>query len=388
MTCASRAVSVGVLIVCALGLARGSNAATITVNPPDAYGRIFVDVVGDILLEDDKTFQAKIGRPVDPEKVIITLVGDGGDALTAGAIGDIIRLTGMNTFVPVGQRCASACAFIWLAGAERFISSNAYVGFHGIYDPRTGQQPAMPNILMATYLGYLGFGYGAVVWMLSPRPLAIHWLTAETAKQYGIYTQSLNPPRTIPLAQPAGPPQAPLPSNPPHPDQELKRDLYLGCTPVVIGDEPDPVTDIFVWLTVWSQGDKPQISYFDAWHHTATGNTYKRSEQYEYVNRHYEISNVHEQEWIWDGRLARDRNIYMIGQLALAANGIYTYKERIFHGDPGPKSRSEEVTNSVCKQIRAIPNWSNEARRGGNVQGAPEANYVDPQTIPYIIMPR
>ena len=231
MTCASRAVSVGVLIVCALGLARGSNAATITVNPPDAYGRIFVDVVGDIVLEDDKTFQAKVGRPVDPEKVIITLVGDGGDALTAGAIGDIIRLTGMNTFVPVGQRCASACAFIWLAGAERFISSNAYVGFHGIYDPHTGQQPAMPNVLMATYLGYLGFSYGAVVWMLSPRQLAIHWLTAETAKQYGIYTQSLRPPRTIPLAQPAGPPpQAPLPSNPPHQDQELNRDLYLGCT--------------------------------------------------------------------------------------------------------------------------------------------------------------
>jgi len=49
MTCASRAVSVGVLILCTLGLARGSNAATITVNPPDAYGRIFVDVVGEIL---------------------------------------------------------------------------------------------------------------------------------------------------------------------------------------------------------------------------------------------------------------------------------------------------------------------------------------------------
>ena len=133
-----------------------------------------------------KHFKQRLEGPSTQKKVIITLVGDGGDALTAGAIGDIIRLTGMNTFVPVGQRCASACAFIWLAGAERFISSNAYVGFHGIYDPRTGQQPAMPNVLMATYLGYLGFSYGAVVWMLSPRPLAIHWLTAETAKQYGI----------------------------------------------------------------------------------------------------------------------------------------------------------------------------------------------------------
>jgi hypothetical protein len=30
----------------------------------------------------------------------------------------------------------------------------------------------------------------------------------------------------------------------------------------------------------------------------------------------------------------------------------------------------------------------NTTNQCGNVQGAPEANYVDPQTIPYIIMPR
>ena len=33
-------------------------------------------------------------------------------------------------------------------------------------------------------------------------------------------------------------------------------------------------------------------------------------------------------------------------------------------------------------------NPANSNNQGGNVQGAPEANYVDPQTIPYIIMPR
>jgi hypothetical protein len=33
-------------------------------------------------------------------------------------------------------------------------------------------------------------------------------------------------------------------------------------------------------------------------------------------------------------------------------------------------------------------NPANNNNQGGNVQGAPEANYVDPQTIPYIIMPR
>jgi hypothetical protein len=57
----------------------------------------------------------------------------------------------------------------------------------------------LPNVLLATYLGYLGFSYEAVLWMLSPRPLGAHWLTAETAKQYGIFSQTLDPPRTVAL---------------------------------------------------------------------------------------------------------------------------------------------------------------------------------------------
>ena len=115
--------------------AQGSDAATITVNPPDIYGRTFVDVTGDLEAGDDKTFVAKVGRPAEPEKVIVTLMSNGGQFLPAIVIGDFIRLTGMATYVPADKTCASACAFVWLAGAQRMVGggTKAHIGFHGVY---------------------------------------------------------------------------------------------------------------------------------------------------------------------------------------------------------------------------------------------------------------
>jgi hypothetical protein len=171
-------------IVAAIGIglvAGPAEAAEITVNNPDQDGRVFVDVVGDIEVGDDKTFRAKVGVLADPEKVVVTLTSDGGHFLTAFLVGDHIRLTGMTTFVPAGKTCASACAFVWLAGRPRTSGGGARIGFHGVYDARTGQQLGMPNALLGTYLGYLGFSYDAVIWMVSAQPGAMHWLTAETA---------------------------------------------------------------------------------------------------------------------------------------------------------------------------------------------------------------
>ena len=93
--------------------------------------------------------------------------------------------------------------------------------------------------------------------------------------------------------------------------------LYLKCTPTVIASEPDPITSISVGLI--RQGS--QISSFDAWHHSAKGNIYKRSEQY--VDRHFQIPNVQEPHWLWEGRWNKDLNVYMIGQLAALARVLY-----------------------------------------------------------------
>jgi hypothetical protein len=49
--------------------------------------------------------------------------------LVAGLrIGEAIRRMGFSTIVPDGRHCASACAFAWLGGIERFIGTDARIG--------------------------------------------------------------------------------------------------------------------------------------------------------------------------------------------------------------------------------------------------------------------
>lgn len=87
---------------------------------------------------------------------------------------------------------------------ESVAGTNAHIGFHGAYNPNSGV-PGKFNIITATYLGYLGFSYEAVAWMLTPPPMAMYMLTGETAKQYGVPFETLDPPRA-PSASYAHPP--------------------------------------------------------------------------------------------------------------------------------------------------------------------------------------
>jgi hypothetical protein len=65
-------------------LAQGSVAATITVHDADPNGRVFVDVVGRINLDDADIFETKTANF---RRVIVTLVSPGGNPLSAIRIG-------------------------------------------------------------------------------------------------------------------------------------------------------------------------------------------------------------------------------------------------------------------------------------------------------------
>ena len=186
-----------VALLIGLYVTSAAQGATITVHPEDNYGRIFVDIAGDITLADIKTFSDNVAR-MPSEKVYVSLSSEGGSAIAA-EIGNYIRLSGMKTLVPENKRCVSICAIIWLGARERYVGAdNAAIGFHGAYDINTGQ-PGSTNVLIATYLGYLGFSYSAVDWILGAPPLAIRWLTPETSKQYSIYYSELTPKRSVPF---------------------------------------------------------------------------------------------------------------------------------------------------------------------------------------------
>jgi uncharacterized protein YraI len=189
-------------------LAQGSMAATITVHDADPNGRVFVDVVGRINLDDADIFETKTANF---RRVIVTLVSPGGNPLSAIRIGETIRKNAMTTFVPGDRECASACALIWLAGKPRTIGINqqiGQIGFHAAYDVTTGQEKGAANAVIGAYLNNLGLGYKAIFDMTERGPTEkMRYLTADLAKEWGVTWEVLQPPRTIP--------------NPPQPELQI-----------------------------------------------------------------------------------------------------------------------------------------------------------------------
>src|SRR5262249_47448564 len=171
-----------------------AQAAEISVAGPDQNGMTIVAIAGQINAGDENVFSSKV-KGLDPEKTAVALASEGGAFRPALVIANYIRLTGMSTLVPADRTCASSCAYIWLAGRVRMLDTNARVGFHGIFDERSGVPASHGNALLGTLLGHLGFGYDMVDWVVSAPAGTMHWLTPETAKRYGIDYQVLTPER-------------------------------------------------------------------------------------------------------------------------------------------------------------------------------------------------
>jgi hypothetical protein len=88
-----RGLQVAFFAACGLFAAQQSEAATITINVPDASGRTFVDVVGEILPNDDKAFQQTTQQRTEyyAKKRHCHLVHPGGNAFAAMKIGELIN---------------------------------------------------------------------------------------------------------------------------------------------------------------------------------------------------------------------------------------------------------------------------------------------------------
>ena len=90
------------------------HSATITVNAPDAYGRTFVDVIDEITANDDAAFDKKVTvLHAQADKVIVTLSGPGGVALTAMKIGELIYIKRMGDVCAKRHPCAQAVAALF-----------------------------------------------------------------------------------------------------------------------------------------------------------------------------------------------------------------------------------------------------------------------------------
>ena len=148
-----------------------------------------VVVTDEIMPGDDDRFHAAVAEATaNGENALIVLASPGG-ALGAGMhMGLIIAESGLPTFVPEGEVCASACALAWLAGEPRMMTTASEIGFHQPYDEREGRMvPSIEaNAVVGHYIATIGMGPQIVSFAVSAPPDRMAWLELAYAAEIGL----------------------------------------------------------------------------------------------------------------------------------------------------------------------------------------------------------
>jgi hypothetical protein len=163
-----------------------ANAAEITVSKIK-NGQYAVLIEGDIEIGDDQKFN-RLTSKIPPGGAMVGLISDGGSLPAGLNIGLTIRNKRFETLVLEKTKCLSVCAFVWLAGVERFVTSESYVGFHGVYRMENDQATVSGagNAVAGAYLARLGFSYDAIYMLTKTKPDDMLWMTGELAQKLGI----------------------------------------------------------------------------------------------------------------------------------------------------------------------------------------------------------
>ena len=182
---------IAVFVAALCATVSATKAATISVKTPNGSEGALVLIDGELLLNDYEQFRNKVSTI---SKAIVVFQSDGGIAIAGIEIGKLIRLRNFSTIVPRGKRCASACAIAWLGGTQRYMGTNAQIGFHAAYDPETGHENGAVNALVGAYLSQIGLPDLAVLYITKAAPTSMTWLSLADAKKVGIDVLMLKEP--------------------------------------------------------------------------------------------------------------------------------------------------------------------------------------------------
>ena len=170
---------------------------------PDRPAIIFIQGAFQVdgFLNDTNTFSIISAR--QKHDAMIFLDSPGGKIATAIWIGQRIREHGFKTAVGDGALCSSACALIWMAGAERYLGAKAHLGFHSTRstwnksDPNYNRPYELGNDIVTKYLQKLGVKEQESALLLAAPPNSMMWVTIESLAMYGIAASYLRSPPQI-----------------------------------------------------------------------------------------------------------------------------------------------------------------------------------------------
>lgn len=162
-----------------------ANAADI--NIIDRSSIIVATVDGEINSGDYEQLKQKLSPYMTAKHIIVFISGPGGDLLESMNIGGFIRENKIKT-VAYGK-CASACAYIWLAGTKLGIEPSTNLGFHAAYSlDKRGRVLAdgQGNALLGGYLAMLGYDFTLIAYVTQVEGDSIVWMTAKKARELGL----------------------------------------------------------------------------------------------------------------------------------------------------------------------------------------------------------
>ena len=163
-------------------LAWSARAAEITYDKPYPTAG-YISIKGDIEDFDRQKFSALLAE--HPDTRMVVLESPGGRLGPALEIGAIIRQTRMWT-AALGE-CASACAYIWMAGKPLVVSADTELGFHSPYNAQDDSSiSSVGNALVGAYLNQLGYPANVITYATSAKPNEMQWLTPRDAVLLGL----------------------------------------------------------------------------------------------------------------------------------------------------------------------------------------------------------
>jgi len=143
-----------------------------------------VILVGDITSGDANEFLTVVA---DSKKVVVFLQSYGGDANEGLALAKLIKKLNYATAVVGTSKCMSACALVWISGANRFLSRDAVVGFHSVYSPQGVSGGG--NAIYGAFYGQLGLSDRAIIYLTSAPPNGYNQVTLAVAPLLDIKVQ-------------------------------------------------------------------------------------------------------------------------------------------------------------------------------------------------------
>lgn len=163
-------------------------AAEITTSQPFDSEQVTIQITGPIKDGDDLRFADAV-EPYEGALGLVVLDSPGGSLQAGLSIGAQIHELRFDTIVGAAHECYSACALIWLSGAQRNLSVASIIGVHAAYTLDETGQPwtsGSANASLGGFLNEIGIPEPAIRYITEAGANDILPITPEIARRLGI----------------------------------------------------------------------------------------------------------------------------------------------------------------------------------------------------------